>query len=85
MDVLTVSDLQAQFDDVLERVVKDRAPVLVTRGDREAVVLVSLAEYEAGEATRHLMTSPPNAMRLKAAIAQLRAGQADTPGATQDD
>lgn len=39
-DVLTVLDLQAQFDDVLERVVKDRAPVLVTRGDREAVVLV---------------------------------------------
>lgn len=85
MDVLTVSDLQAQFDDVLERVVKDRAPVLVTRGDREAVVLVSLAEYEAGEATRHLMASPANAMRLTEAIAELRAGEADTPGATQDD
>ncbi|MFZ3008306.1 MAG: type II toxin-antitoxin system prevent-host-death family antitoxin [Phenylobacterium sp.] len=76
MEVLTFSDLQARLEEVLERVVKGRASVLVTRKEGEAVVLVSLAEFEAGDATRHLMASRANAERLAEAIAQLRSGEA---------
>jgi antitoxin YefM len=85
MEILTVAELQAQLEEVLERVVTDRAAVLVTRGDGDAVVLVSLADYEAGQATPHLVASPANAQRHKAAIAELTAGEAGDASAASDD
>ena len=75
MDVLTYSDTRANLKDVMDRVVADRAPVVVTRKRGESVVMVSLADWNAMEETLHLMSSPANAARLAEAIQQLRAGQ----------
>jgi len=74
MDVLTYSDTRAKLKEVMDRVVEDRAPVLVTRKRGEAVVMVSLADWNAMEETLHLISSPANARRLAAAIDQLEAG-----------
>jgi antitoxin YefM len=74
MDVLTYSDTRAKLKEVMDRVVEDRAPVLVTRKRGEAVVMVSLADWNAMEETLHLISSPANAQRLAAAIGQLEAG-----------
>jgi antitoxin YefM len=74
MDVLTYSDTRANLKEVMDRVVADRAPVVVTRKRGEAVVMVSLADWNAMEATLHLMSSPTNAARLNEAIQQLEAG-----------
>jgi len=75
MDVLTYSDTRANLKNVMDRVVADRAPVVVTRKRGESVVMVSLADWNAMEETLHLMSSPANAARLAEAIQQLRAGQ----------
>lgn len=74
MDVLTYSDTRANLKAVMDRVVEDRAPVVVTRKRGEAVVMVSLADWNAMEETLHLTSSPANAQRLAAAIRQLDAG-----------
>jgi antitoxin YefM len=74
MDVLTYSDTRARLKAVMDRVVEDRAPVVVTRKRGEAVVMVSLADWNAMEETLHLLSSPANAQRLAAAIGQLDAG-----------
>jgi antitoxin YefM len=74
MDVLTYSDTRANLKEVMDRVVEDRAPVLVTRKRGEAVVMVSLADWTAMEETLHLLSSPANARRLAVAIGQLEAG-----------
>lgn len=74
MDVLTYSDTRARLKEVMDRVVDDHAPVVVTRKRGEAVVMVSLADWSAVEETLHLMSSPANARRLTAAIGQLEAG-----------
>jgi antitoxin YefM len=74
MDVLTYSDTRANLKEVMDKVVEDRAPVVVTRKRGEAVVMVSLADWNAMEETLHLMSSPANAARLAAAIGQLEAG-----------
>ena len=58
----------------MDRVVEDRTPVVVTRRRGEAVVMVSLAEWNAMEETLHLMSNPANAQRLAAAIHELDAG-----------
>ncbi|WP_374534561.1 type II toxin-antitoxin system Phd/YefM family antitoxin [Phenylobacterium sp.] len=74
MDVLTYSDTRANLKDVMDRVVEDRAPVVITRKRGEAVVMVSLADWNAMDETLHLMSTPANAARLAEAIRQLDAG-----------
>lgn len=74
MDVLTFSDTRANLKSVMDRVVDDRTPVIVTRQKAEAVVMVSLSDWHAMEETLHLLSSPANAERLRAAIAELEAG-----------
>ena len=44
MDVLSYSDTRANLKEVMERVVQDRSPVVITRQKAEAVVMVSLAD-----------------------------------------
>jgi antitoxin YefM len=74
MDVLSYSETRAKLKEVMDSVVHDHAPVLVTRKRGEAVVMVSLADWRAMEETLHLLKSPENAQRLQEAIAELEAG-----------
>ncbi|MFI4933906.1 MAG: type II toxin-antitoxin system Phd/YefM family antitoxin [Caulobacterales bacterium] len=74
MDVLTYSDTRAKLKEVMDRVVADHRPVVITRQKAEAVVMVSLADWNAMEETARLLSSPANAARLAAAITQLDAG-----------
>ena len=74
MDVITFTDTRANLKDVMDRVVRDHAPVMVTRQKAKAVVMVSLADWNAIEATAHLLSSPANAARMNAAIAELDQG-----------
>lgn len=74
MNVLTYSDTRANLKDVMDRVVADRAPVVITRQKAEAVVMVSLADWNAMEETLHLLSTPTNAERLRAAVGELDAG-----------
>ncbi len=75
MDVLTYSDIRASLKDVMDRVVNDRAPVVVKRRKGDSVVMVSLADWTAMEETLYLSSSPRNAKRLTDAIAELNAGE----------
>jgi antitoxin YefM len=75
MEVMTYTDVRASMKEVMDRVIHDRVEVIVTRKKREAVVMISLEEYNAIQETLHLQKSPENARRLQAAIAQLDAGK----------
>ena len=74
MDVLTYSDTRANLKEVMDRVVADHRPVVITRQKAEAVVMVSLADWTAIEETMHLLSSSENATRLRSAIEQLDSG-----------
>jgi antitoxin YefM len=75
MDVLSFTETRARLKDVMDRVVEDHAPVVITRQRAESVVIVSLADWNAMEETTRLLSSRKNAERLSEAIAQLDAGQ----------
>lgn len=77
MDVLTYSDTRANLADVMDKVVRDKTPVVVTRQKHEAVVIVSLADWNAMEETLHLLSSPGNTQRLRDAVSALEAGQGE--------
>lgn len=71
MDVLTYSDVRANLKEVMDRVVANRTHVVVTRQKAEAVVMVSLSDWNAIEETLHLLSTPANAARLRASVGQL--------------
>lgn len=75
MDVVTYSDARANLKKVMDRVVADKSEVIVTRQKAEAVVMVSLSEWNSMRETAHLMSSPRNAKRLLESIAQMDAGE----------
>ncbi len=58
-----------------DKVCDDHAPIVITRNREQAVVMMSLADYEALEETAYLLKSPKNAKRIMSAIAQLDAGK----------
>ncbi|CUA91708.1 type II toxin-antitoxin system Phd/YefM family antitoxin [Pannonibacter sp. Q-1] len=77
MDVMTYTDARSSLKDVMDRVIHDRVEVIVTRKKREAVVIMSLEEFNSIQETLHLQKSPENARRLQASIAQLTAGEGE--------
>jgi len=77
MHVLSYSETRARLKEVMDSVVDDHSPVVVTRTRGEAVVMVSLADWRAMEETLHLLSSPVNAERLRGAISELESGGGD--------
>jgi len=74
MDVISYSDTRARLREVMDRVVDDHRPVVITRQKAEAVVMVSLADWNAIEESLRLLSPQANAARLREAIAELDAG-----------
>ncbi|MCP5549710.1 MAG: type II toxin-antitoxin system prevent-host-death family antitoxin [Akkermansiaceae bacterium] len=58
----------------MDEVCNDRDPVIITRKRDQAVVMLSLDDYESLEETAYLLRSPANARRLQAAIESLESG-----------
>ncbi len=73
--MLTFTDTRSRLKEVMDRVVEDHAPVVVTRQRAEAVVMVSLSDWNSMEETVRLLSTPKNAERLAEAIVQLEAKQ----------
>jgi antitoxin YefM len=71
MNALSYSDARSRLGEVMDRVVEDHTPMVITRHKAEAVVLVSLADWNTMEETAHLLSTARNRKRLKSAIRQL--------------
>ena len=64
-------DLAATINEVCE----DRSPVIITRKRDQAVVMMSLEDYESLEETSYLLRVPANDQRLQASIQSLETGE----------
>ncbi len=74
MDVLTYSDTRANLKAVMDRVVEDHAPVVISRQNGKPVVMVSLEDWSSIEETMYVLSTPANAARLHEAMRELDAG-----------
>ncbi|HTT81625.1 MAG TPA: type II toxin-antitoxin system prevent-host-death family antitoxin [Stellaceae bacterium] len=72
---VSYSDLRQHLRQHLDQVCASRAPLVVTRRNREAVVMLALSEYESMTETLHLLRSPANAEHLLRSIAAAEAGE----------
>ena len=74
MRATSVTDFRANIASMLDDVVDDHVPLIITRSGKDNVVVVSQRDWEGMQETLHLMSSPANARELLASIAELRAG-----------
>ncbi|MEE4608985.1 MAG: type II toxin-antitoxin system prevent-host-death family antitoxin [Desulfobacteraceae bacterium] len=75
MDAISYTAARQNLAKTMEKVCRDRTPVIVTRKASGSVVIMSLEDYESLEETAHLLRSPENARRLMASIDQLEKGK----------
>jgi antitoxin YefM len=68
MQTVTYSEARENLKAVLDKVVADRAPVMITRERGENVVLISASEWARMEETLYLLRSPKNVERLLEAV-----------------
>jgi antitoxin YefM len=75
MKAITYTAAREGLAAAMDQVCQDRAPMIITRNRDQAVVLMSLDDYEELEETAHLLRSPANARRLLEAIQSLEGGR----------
>jgi antitoxin YefM len=75
MEAITYTAARQNLAKTMEKVCRDRAPMIVTRKSSESVVIMSLEDFEALEETAYLLRSPKNTRRLIESIAQLENGK----------
>jgi antitoxin YefM len=75
MEAITYTAARQNLAKTMEKVCRDRAPVIVTRKSSDSVVIMSLEDFEALEETAYLLRSPKNTRRLIESIVQLENGK----------
>jgi len=72
---ITYTAARENLASTINQVCEDNSPVIITRNRDQAVVMLSLAEYESLEETAHLLRSPANAKRLLDSIDAIKSGK----------
>lgn len=75
MTAITYTAARENLASTMDRVCADHDPVIITRNRDQAVVMVSLDDYESLQETTYLLRSPANAKRLLASIDSLNKGK----------
>lgn len=75
MMAITYTAARENLAATMNQVCEDHDPIIITRKRNQAVVMVSLEDYESLQETAYLLRSPLNAKRLSEGIAQLEKGQ----------
>ena len=75
MKAITDTAARQNLAKTMDKVCRDRAPIIVTRKSSNSVVIMSLEDFEALEETAYLLRSPKNTRRLIESIAQLENGK----------
>ena len=75
MTAISYTAARENLASTMNKVCEDHAPIIITRNRDQAVVMMSLEDFEALEETAYLLKSPKNARRIMSAISQLDAGK----------
>lgn len=73
-ETVNYTQLRANLKTVLDEVNENHVPVIVTRTNAPDSVIIAREDYDGMIETMHLLSSPRNAERLIAAIAEADAG-----------
>ena len=74
MKIVSLSELRANMAKHFDRVEEDHDELIVTRQNREPLVVMSLSDFESWKETIYLLSNPANAKALRSSISELDAG-----------
>ena len=72
MKAITYTAARENLASTMDCVCADHDPVIITRNRDQAVVMMSLEDYESLQETAYLLRSPANARRLLESISELK-------------
>jgi antitoxin YefM len=75
MKALTYTAARSNLAKTMKEVCDDHDPVIITRKQHDAVIMMSLEDYEALNETAYLLHSPKNTKRLLESIEELEKGK----------
>ncbi len=75
MKIISFSEASNSLKTVLDRVTEDADYTIITRGDADDAVVMSLDFFNSLMETVHLLKSPTNAAHLERSIAQFKQGK----------
>jgi antitoxin YefM len=78
MKAMTYTAARESLAMTMDRVCSDHDPVVITRNRDQAVVMMSLEDYESLQETAYLLRAPANARRLLESISELAKGKGIT-------
>lgn len=75
MKAVTYAEFRRDLPKLMDRAAEDHDPVIITRSKGEAMVLMSLEDFEAYRTTLHVMGTPQKRAPLDAAMDELERGE----------
>lgn len=77
MNIVTTSHARKNFKSVMQSVLKDREPLIITRPEGNVVVFPE-DEWNSIQEAFHLLSSPENAKRLQRSLENIKNNQNST-------
>lgn len=74
MNAITYTSVRENLAKTMQKVCEDHDPVIITRRNNKAVIMLSLEDYDALNETAYLLQNPANAKRLMESINDLESG-----------
>ena len=74
MDAITYSSARQNMATTMDSVCDDHSPIIITRKNKRAVVMLSLEDYNSLTETAYLLRASQNAVRIVKAISELNDG-----------
>ncbi|KHE91066.1 Antitoxin YefM [Candidatus Brocadiaceae bacterium S225] len=85
MNAINYSDLRRNLKSTLDKVCENHEPIIITRKNRDNLVLVSYEDYSSIEETSYLLKNPKNAQRLRESIKSFYDGKGTERELIKDD
>ena len=74
MTTVPLTEAKQNLEKLIEQVIADAEPIILSTEAGQEVVLLSLDEFNSWKETIYLLSNPANAARLRKSIAEARAG-----------
>ncbi len=75
MNAVTLTEAKKNLEQLIEQVISDVEPTIITTDTGQNIVLLSLDEFNAWQETLYLLSNPANAEHLRQSIEEAQSGK----------
>jgi len=85
MEAIKFTDLRQNLNTYMDKVIQNHESLVITRKNKEKVILISVNEYNSLIETNYLLSNDANAEHLRKSIAQHKNGKIKTRELFEDE